>query len=90
MSWEEVWEWPSDSGPSAPPPRRSGQARSEPAGASGAQLAVVCAQRHQVASSTLGFLPVEPGLLGPAPILGPLSLMGAFQWPLEDHWAGTE
>lgn len=62
--------------------------RSEPAGASWVQLVVVCAQRHQVASFTFGFVPVEPGLLGPAPIFGPLSLKGVFQWPLEDNPAG--
>ena len=71
---------PKASGPSPP--------RSEPAGASRVQLVVVCAQRHQVASSTFGFVPVEPGLLGPASILGPLSLKGVFQWPLKDNPAG--
>lgn len=51
-------------------------------------LAVVCAQPHQVVSSTFGFFPAGSGLPAPALTLGPLALIGAFQWPLENHQAG--
>lgn len=59
MSWEEVWQRPSEKSwllPLGASPKVSWPSplRSEPTGASWDQLTVVCAQRHQVASSTLG------------------------------------
>lgn len=65
-----VWEHPSETSWPRPP-------RPRPAGASWAPLAVLCAQPHQVVSSTFGFSPAGSGLPAPALTLGPLPLIGA-------------
>lgn len=93
LPWEGVWECPSEKSQHMPPPRHTPGILAKPlpqlrTGTLGPR-AVVCSQDHQVAPSSLGFVPRGRDRVPPR-LWSIVSYGGAFQGPWRATGQGSE